>query len=409
MAHFVIFDKQFFSVNSKTTKALLDLQCCVIMPTYNNAKTLVRVIDSVLLFTQNLIIVNDGATDTTAEILANYPTLDIITLPKNKGKGNALRLGFDRAVATGNKYAITIDSDGQHFASDIPNFTACLNASEDKNQLLIGARNMKQEGVPRKSSFGNKFSNFWFWFQTGVKLEDTQSGYRLYPLETINVLPFWTTKFEFEIEVIVKASWSGVIVKNIPIEVLYDTSERVSHFRPFKDFTRISILNTWFVIMTLFYIKPRDLYKKFRKKGFKRFITEDLFGVNDSPLKKALSMALGVFIGISPLWGFHTALVIFLSVALRLNKVIAFAFSNVSLPPFIPFVVYGSLQIGSWIMDEPISYSIESITENFEILPHLKIYLVGSFSLAIIAALVVGFIGFVLFSLFSKKKDIVHG
>ena len=97
---------------------------------------------------------------------------------------------------------------------------------------------MTQEGVPKKSSFGNKFSNFWFWFETGIKLEDTQSGYRLYPLKTIPK-NYFTRKFEFEIEVIVRSAWNGVAVKNVPIKVLYDPSERVSHFRPFKDFTRI--------------------------------------------------------------------------------------------------------------------------------------------------------------------------
>ena len=378
------------------------------MPTYNNAKTLVRVIDCVLEITKNLIVVNDGATDGTAEILAGYPTIDIVTLPENKGKGNALQVGFKRAIEKGNAYAITIDSDGQHFASDIENFTKYLEASEDKNLLLIGARNMEQEGVPKKSSFGNKFSNFWFWFQTGIKMEDTQSGFRLYPIEVIKNLTFWTNKFEFEIEVIVKAAWRGVTVKNIPIKVLYDESERVSHFRPFKDFTRISILNTWFVVVTLFYIKPRDLFRRFKKKGLKKFIAEDLFGVRDSSLKKALSIALGVFIGISPLWGFHTALVIFLSVALKLNKAIAFAFSNVSLPPFIPLVIYGSLKVGGWLLNEPFTLSIESITENFDVVSHLKTYVVGSFSLALLTSILAGCIGFLLFSLFSKKKDTVH-
>lgn len=268
---------------------------------------------------------------------------------------------------------------------------------------------MEQEGVPKKSSFGNKFSNFWFWFQTGIKMDDTQSGYRLYPLEVIDNLTFWTSKFEFEIEVIVKAAWRGVTVKNIPVQVLYDEFERVSHFRPFKDFTRISILNTWFVIVTLLYIKPRDLVRRFKKKGFKKFIAEDLFGVHDSPLKKALSIALGVFIGISPLWGFHTALVIFFAVAFRLNKVIAFAFSNVSFPPFIPFVVYGSLKLGSWMLGESFTLSRASITSNFDVFSHLKLYVIGSFSLAILAASIAGILGFVLFSIFNKKKDVAHG
>jgi len=137
---------------------------------------------------------------------------------------------------------------------------------QNGDALLIGSRNMMQLGVPKKSSFGNKFSNFWFWFETGIKLEDTQSGYRLYPLHKI-AKKYATNKFEFEIEVIVKAAWKGVPVKNVPVKVLYDPDERVSHFRPFTDFSRISVLNTMLVVISLLYIKPRDFNGVSKKKA----------------------------------------------------------------------------------------------------------------------------------------------
>ncbi|GHC42354.1 DUF2062 domain-containing protein [Ulvibacter litoralis] len=395
--------------NTTTKQRLTDLQCCVIIPTYNNHKTLKRVIDGVLNYTNAVIVVNDGATDSTETILQAYPQLTQIHLPKNKGKGNALQIGFNKAVELGYQYAITIDSDGQHFPSDIPVFVDALVASEEKNILLIGARNMTQEGVPKKSSFGNKFSNFWFWFETGTSLDDTQSGFRLYPIQELKKRKFYTKKFEFEIEVIVKAAWSGTVVKNVPVNVLYDETERVSHFRPFKDFTRISILNTWFVIVTFLYIKPRDLYRKYRKKGLKRFVMEDLLGNDDSPRKKALSIALGVFIGLSPFWGFHTLIVIFLAILFKLNKAIAFAFSNVSLPPFIPFVLYASSKMGQFVLGIEYSYTMEEMTENFEVLKHLKTYIVGSFSLALVASVVVGLLGFLILSIVQgKQKLLVH-
>lgn len=385
-------------------KRLKDLQCCVIIPTYNNNKTLKRLIEGVLDYTTDVIVVNDGSKDSTAQILEAFNSIKKIHLSKNKGKGNALRLGFELAEELGYKNAITIDSDGQHFPKDIPVFVNALEISENKNLLLIGARNMSQEGVPKKSSFGNKFSNFWFWFETGISLEDTQSGFRLYPLHYLKELKFYTKKFEFEIEVIVKAAWNGTSVENVPVNVLYDETERVSHFRPFKDFTRISILNTWFVIVTLFYIKPRGLYRKYKKKGLKRFLMEDLLGSKDSPSKKALSIALGVFIGLSPLWGFHTLIVIFLAVFLGLNKVIAFAFSNVSLPPFIPFILYASLKMGQYVLGIEYSYSMEEITENFEVMKHLKTYIIGSFSLAILVSVIFGFLGYIIFSIFNRKQ-----
>jgi len=389
-------------------KKLIFFQCCVIIPSYNNHKTLKNIIDGVLVYTNDIIIVNDGSTDSTPEILKEFPQLHQIHIPKNVGKGNALRRGFEYATTLGFQYAITIDSDGQHFPKDIAVFVEALDGEENNNVLLIGARNMSQENVPKKSSFGNKFSNFWFWFETGISLEDTQSGFRLYPLTYISDITFFTKKFEFEIEVIVKAAWNGTKVKNVPINVLYDEEERVSHFRPFRDFTRISILNTWFVLLTLFYIKPRDSWRKFRKKGFKQFITENLLGGNDSPRKKALSIALGIFIGISPFWGFQTIIVIFLAIFFKLNKVIAFAFSNVSIPPFIPFLIYASIKMGQFILGEEYTFTISEMTENFEVIKQLKSYVIGSFSLAIVASFTLGIFAYLILSIFKKRSTKVE-
>lgn len=375
---------------------------CVIVPTYNNHKTLARVLDSVSQYTSNVIVVNDGSTDTTSEILKNYPTLTQIHHPENAGKGKALQNGFKKAIELQYDYAITIDSDGQHFASDIPVFINEIQTNGDA--LLIGSRNMTQENVPKKSSFGNKFSNFWFWFETGITLEDTQSGYRLYPLKNTSKR-YFTNKFEFEIEVIVRAAWKGVRVKNIPIQVLYDPAERVSHFRPFKDFTRISILNTVLVTLKLCYIIPRDLVLKLKKKGIKRFLDENILHNEDSILKKSCSIALGTFVGISPFWGFHTLIVIFLAIFLKLNKAIAFAFSNVSLPIFIPFIIFGSLQIGSYFVTTKTPLKLSTAMTFVDIQNHIVQYVVGSFVLASIMSLFFGLVGYFLLTFFSTFKN----
>ena len=391
-------------IDPAIVETMAQLKCCVIIPTYNNDKTLQKVLDGVLEYSSNVIIINDGSTDTTPALLQEYSTLTQIHLTKNQGKGNALRIGFKKALELGFHFAITIDSDGQHFPDDIPVFMNALEKSPEKNMLLIGARNMGDSTVPKKSSFGNKFSNFWFWFETGIWLKDTQCGYRLYPVKALKDLRLYTPKFEFEIEVIVRAAWNGIIVKNVPVKVLYNDSERVSHFRPVVDFTRISILNTWLVIVALLFIKPRDLFRKLKKKGFKRFLYEDFLHNNDSPRKKALSIALGIFIGLSPLWGFHTVIVIFLAILFRLNKVIAFAFSNISLPPFIPFVLYASSKVGQLITGQHYSYTIEEISENFEVLKHLETYIVGSLVLSTTSAIVLGLLSFVFLSVFDRKK-----
>ncbi|MBD3582180.1 DUF2062 domain-containing protein [Flavobacterium selenitireducens] len=386
---------------TQVTQQMEKLNVCVIIPTYNNHKTLRRVIDSVLAYTADVIVVNDGATDSTPEILSDYPQLTIVTHPQNIGKGMALRNGFAKAREMGFDYAITIDSDGQHFASDLPVFLDSLESEGEA--LLIGGRNMTQEGVPKKSSFGNNFSNFWFWFETGIRLEDTQSGYRLYPLKRIPK-KYFTKKFEFEIEVIVRSAWRDIPVKNVPIQVLYDPSERVSHFRPFKDFTRISILNTVLVTICLLWIFPRNLFRKLKKKGLKKFLLENVLHSEDSNRVKALSIALGVFIGISPFWGFQTVLSLFLATVFRLNKAIAYIFSNVSIPPMIPPIVAASLWIGSLVYDTgaPLFPQLPITFEKLK--DHLGQYLIGSLTLAAIASVVAGFLSYGLLSVFKKES-----
>lgn len=385
------------------------LKCCVIIPTYNNHKTLQGVVEGVLTYTDQLILVNDGSTDRTSELLAQFPQISIIDIPKNTGKGNSLRQGFELAENLGYDFAITLDSDGQHFPEDIPSFIEALKNEENKNVLFIGARNMAQEGVPKKSSFGNKFSNFWFWVETGIRLKDTQSGFRMYPLWAMKDLKFHTNKFEFEIETIVKSAWAGIEVKNIPVGVHYDMTDRVSHFRPFRDFTRISILNTWFVFLAFVYIKPRNLFRKLKKKGFKRFLLEDLLGSEDSNEKKAFSIALGVLIGLSPLWGFHTVTVIFLAVLFKLNKVIAFAFSNVSLPPFIPFIIFFSLKLGSWILGENFVLSMAEIDPSMELVKYLEFYIIGSLMLSVIGAISIGILSYLFLNIIERKKILNNG
>ena len=381
--------------------AISEKKICILIPTYNNEKTLKRVIDGVLYYTENIIVVNDGSTDSTSQILSNYSQISILNLPENKGKGNALKIGFRKAKELGLDFAITIDSDGQHYPDDIPVFVEAL-LEEKEDVLLIGNRNMSQDGIPRKSSFGNIFSNFWFWFETGIKLEDTQSGYRLYPL---NKIPkkYFTPKFEFEIEIIVRTAWRHIPVKNVPVKVLYDPAERVSHFRPFRDFTRISILNIILVIITLVYIIPRNFIRNFKKKSLRKFIKEDVLESDGSNRNKAFSIALGIFFGLSPFWGFQTALVISLSVLFKLNKVLAFVASNISLPPFIPFIIAGSLFIGApFVSGESNFLNRDS---NFELVKNnLLQYIIGSFILATTASLIIGIGSYILLKNIDPKN-----
>ena len=129
------------------------------------------------------------------------------------------------------------------------------------------------ENMPSKNTFANRFSNFWYKVETGQELSDTQSGFRLYPLEKLQNIHFITRRYEFEVEIIVRAAWRGVNVENVPIKVYYPpVEERVSHFRPLHDFTRISILNTALVLYALLLYYPWKFLQALTYSNIKNFI-----------------------------------------------------------------------------------------------------------------------------------------
>ena len=384
------------------------LKVCILVPTYNNAKTLENLLNDLKVFDAYIIVVNDGSTDDTENILLKFAGIHSVSYSPNRGKGYALRQGFRVAVEQGFDYAISIDSDGQHFARDIPAFLSAI--ENNPGSLIIGARNMDQHSVPAKSSFGHKFSNFWYRVETGIELPDTQSGFRLYPVARLQSMSFITRRFEFEIEVIVRAAWKGIPVISVPVSVYYASpEERISHFRPFIDFTRISILNTLLVFISFIYIKPRDLLRRLFLKGkWKEVFVDEIFDPSQSDVKKAISVGFGIFMGILPIWGFQLVVAIFIAVLLRLNKGLVILFANISIPPMIPIIIYASYQFGTFWMPgsaQPVSLtkslSLSAIRYNF------KQYLAGSISLAVIAGLVAGLISFVLLKMFSKKNRIV--
>ena len=232
---------------------------CVIIPTYNNAPFLEEVIQSVLQYTSSLIVVNDGSTDDTKNVLNRWKhLLEIISLEQNRGKGYALNRGFKRAKKMGFNYAITMDSDGQLKADDIPQFIDAVKVNP--NAMIIGSRNLRQKNMPKKNTFANKFSNFWFAVQTGISLPDTQTGFRMYPLHLMGSMQAFSNRYEAELELLVRLAWRNVKMIPVPVQVYYPP-ERITHFRPFKDFFRISLLNSLFVFLAIIYGYPSRLLR----------------------------------------------------------------------------------------------------------------------------------------------------
>ncbi|MDR1274624.1 MAG: glycosyltransferase family 2 protein [Odoribacteraceae bacterium] len=235
------------------------LSLCIIIPTYNNARLLPAVLDAVLSYASPVIVVNDGSTDDTAAVLERYhPLVEVVSYARNRGKGHALGRGFDRAGELGFRGAITLDSDGQHAAGDLPRFVAA--AAAHPGAMIIGSRRLTHENMPAGNTFANRFSNFWFAVQAGRRLPDTQTGFRLYPLARMGGMRAVTSRYEAELELLVRVAWRGVPQVPVPIRVHYPPGdERVTHFRPGKDFARISLLNACLVPVALLYGYPSML------------------------------------------------------------------------------------------------------------------------------------------------------
>lgn len=381
-------------------------QCktCVLIPTYNNAGTLAALITEVAAYTHHIIVVNDGSTDDTEAILAQYPFIQVLSYQQNKGKGSALKQGFRKALALGYHHAITIDSDGQHYPKDLPGFINVI--KERPGCLIIGARNMDQAHIPGKSSFGNKFSNFWFWVETGIKLPDTQSGYRLYPLLALRDMRFFTRKYEFEIEVPVRLAWKHVPVLYIPVSVYYPpAAERVTHFRPFRDFTRISILNTFLTLIALLWIHPRNFFLMITsRKGLEKIWQQIVVRSEESNFTKAISIAFGVFMGILPVWGFQLAIGIPLAVYFRMNKALFLLAANISIFPPVFWalsLITGKILLG--YKDWGFKWSDISLQQVKEA---GAAFFLGGTVLAVVLSIVTFLLSFLLLQLFRKQKPV---
>lgn len=209
----------------------------VVIPVYNHGIKVKAVVLEAVKLGFPVIVVDDGSADITPKRLEGIPGIRVITHEHNLGKGAALMTGFKVAAQMAD-FAITMDADGQHFPKDALAMIAAV--PKGKKALVIGYRKqMENELVPWTSRMGRRFSNLWITASGGPGVRDSQSGFRIYPLpETLN-LKTRARRYQFEVEVLVKAHRNKIAVIEVPIRVAYP-ADRVSHFRPFIDFLRNS-------------------------------------------------------------------------------------------------------------------------------------------------------------------------
>lgn len=297
------------------------LNFAIAIPVYNHSATVVDIIHECLtVTTHDIIVIDDGSTEPVQEIyLKAHPEHVRITFLRhdvNQGKGAALLTATDFAVKKGWTHLITLDADGQHFPSDIPALVKA--AYLHPWSVILGDRQMNTQHVPKSSVFGKAFSNFWVKYETDLNVSDSQSGFRIYPLFHMQMMEFRSRRYDFEVEVLTRMMWKGVEVISVPIQVKYFTPEkRVTHFHKFKDNFRLTVLNTILV-------------------------TTSLLKRNDSPIKSALAVAVGVFVGCLPLYGLHGLIVALLAFLLRMNFIYLFLGTQISIPPMVPVLIIGA-------------------------------------------------------------------
>ena len=357
------------------------MNCCIIIPCFNHSATVAAVAQSAQKICP-VIVVDDGSTQPLPEL----PDCILIRLKKNLGKGAALRAGFACAMENGFTHAITMDADGQHFADDVPKFLAT--AQSQPETLIVGVRNLREAGAPGHRQCSNAVSSFWFRIETGVKLRDTQCGFRCYLLALTQKMMTRSERYAFELEFMARAAWMEIPIVAVPIKCVYLPDQiRQSHFRPVIDLARITMLNVglvfqaWFVPQSL-----RASWSRGEKKSFPRTVREVFSDHAHDPWQLALAVGIGLFCGIAPIWGFQMISTVALAHWLRLNKVVALLASNISIPPVIPFILYGELVLGHRICTgNTLNFSGQQISRAL-VMKYFGEWCVGSLVLAILLA-----------------------
>lgn len=222
----------------------------LIIPLYNHEEKVADVVLGVLKLGWPVFVVDDGSTDSSYERIKAIGGIVILRHRENEGKGAAIRTGFAAAAQVAD-WAVTIDADGQHHPEDVTHLIRAI--PENQRPIIIGRReDMLTPDIPWTSRFGRQFSNFWVRLSGGPRMTDSQSGMRLYPLPEAMNMKVKARRFQFEVEILVKAAWKGIPVIEAPIRVTYQPgSGRISHFRPFVDFLRNSATFSRLIFMRI--------------------------------------------------------------------------------------------------------------------------------------------------------------
>lgn len=320
-----------------------------------------------------MIIVNDGSTDDTAGLIRGFAAipapLDLVTLEhgRNRGKGAALCSGFDEAAKRGYSHALTIDTDGQHDPADAPALLAAAEASP--TALVVGCRDAADPAYPSANKVGRTFSNLCVFVGSGRRVEDSQCGYRVYPIGLTQTIRCRAGRYGYEAEILTRSGWANCPLRQVPVRVIYPPGdERISHFRPWRDSWRSALLHLRLfgraILPVPFAQWPApetgatDAAASPRKPWWKRvlvwFDPRELIRAarrdRVSQMSVAAGLGVGAFVANLPVYPLQTVLAIYLAKRLHLHPVSTVFGSQLATPPIGLGLIFAAIYLGHLVL-----------------------------------------------------------
>lgn len=337
----------------------------VVAPTFNNGRTLAGVLDRIGAASLPVFVVDDGSTDATPRILSDRAAgrlARVLTHPRNRGKAAAMRTGFAAAREAGHTHAVTIDTDGQLDPEQIPDFVAAARAAPAA--LVIGNRDDRAADYPARSRVGRRLSNLFIRMESGVRVEDSQCGFRVYPLGLVEAVRPRAGRYGYESEIITRAGWAGCAIVHVPVRCRYlPGDERVSHFRPWVDSIRMIGLHARLMLRALLpwphpkwpptpappadrrplwrrvlqWISPVEAWRQLRRDRVGR-------------TQLAAGLAVGAFIANLPLYPVQTLASVYVAKRLHLHPLAVVLGSQLSTPPVGPILIVAGICLGHAVL-----------------------------------------------------------
>lgn len=356
----------------------------ILLPTYNNAPRLAAVLDAVVALGHPMLIVNDGSTDGTADVLDAFAatptpsTIHRLDHKRNRGKGAALRTGFAEAARLGFTHALTMDTDGQHDPADAPALLAA--AADQPTALVVGTRDASDPDYPARSRVGRQFSNLCIFLASGRRVEDSQSGYRVYPLGLTQTVKCRAGRFGYEAEILTRSGWADCPLAQVPIRTIYlEGDQRISHFRPWLDSLHGWVLHMFLfgrAILPLPFVKwppPRPPESKAiattgnrKRSWWKRILAwfdpreliRNARRDRVSQMSVAAGLGVGVFVANLPVYPVQTLVAVYLAKRLHLHPVSTVAGSQLAFPPIGLALIFAAIYLGHLVLTgEPPAWS----------------------------------------------------